>query len=123
MDNYSANYRQDVEIEFEKKRDYYESHTRSSKNSGCEAVLQFMIDNPETIWWWSYEFIGRVNKKGDFLSHRAPARASDLALHYPELVEDRKVGRLKMYRARLENMAKILWFLGNSQEVEKETLF
>ena len=73
------------------------SSQRNKKGTSCKDVLQFMVDNYKTrIWWWSWEFVGRETSKGGFLSHRAPARASDLALH-TDLVEDRKIGRFSVY--------------------------
>lgn len=90
-----------------------DAYSKTKKNStGIESVLWFLIENRDVkIWWWSYEFVGQKTKHGDWLSHRAPARASDLALKYPELVEDKKIGNLKVYRLRLENKDKIKEFL------------
>ena len=90
------------------------SHYNSTKRKGtsCKDVLQFMVDNhKEKTWWWSWEFVGKTTSKGGYLSHRAPARASDLALHDPDLVEDRKIGRFKVYRVRRENREKVLQYL------------
>lgn len=88
-------------------------HATQKKSTGIEAVLYFLIEHRnERVWWWSYELIGKSTKRGDWLSHRAPARASDLALKYPDLVEDHKIGRLKVYRLRMENKDKIKAFLG-----------
>jgi hypothetical protein len=88
-------------------------HASQKKTTGIEAVLWYMIEHREDrVWWWSYEFVGKTTKRGDWLSHRAPARASDLALKHPDLVEDHKIGRLKVYRLRLENKDKIKAFLG-----------
>lgn len=99
-----------IEDDFEALSDSY--HRNEKSTTGVEDVLQFLLDNfrsnPEKVWWWSYEFVGQHNSKGGFLSHRAPARASDLALHESDLVEDRKIGRLKVYRLREENMDKII---------------
>ena len=72
--------------------------------TGRECVLQYLYENQYKIWWWSWEFIGQTTKKGQWLSHRAPARASDLAIHEPELVEHRKIGRYSVYRLRSENI-------------------
>ena len=98
-------YSQNVEMEFIQFQERY-SLTKKSQ-TGVESVLQFLLDHPERIWWWSWEFVGKNNSKGGYLSHRAPARASDLALHEPELVEDRRIGRFKVYRLRRENIDKI----------------
>lgn len=79
--------------------------------TGRQAVVALMLEKPEKIWWWSWEFVGKTTQEGEFLSHRAPARASDLAIHYPELVEDRKIGRYSVYRLKLENKKQITNFL------------
>lgn len=100
-----------IEKEFSNMVFQYEARTRVSKNKGIQKVLQFMLDNPKKIWWWSYEFVGKVNSKGDFLSHRSPARASDLAIHYPDFVEDRRIGKLSVYRLKTENIEQIKKFL------------
>lgn len=106
------NYMEQVESGFNQFVEKYELNSKKSKMTGVQDVLQFMVDHYKTrIWWWSYEFVGKTNSKGGFLSHRAPARASDLALHTPDLVEDRRIGRLKVYRLRLENHEKIKDFL------------
>jgi len=108
MDLFSNN---NIENEFQKLVKWSETHKMQNKNTGMETVLQFLLDHPEKIWWWSYEFGDRINSKGGFLSHRACARASDLAIKYPDLVEDRKIGKLAVYRLRTENMDKIKEFL------------
>lgn len=100
-----------IETSFEELVKYYEIHHTTSKQTGVQKVLQLMLDNPEKIWWWSYEFVGQVNSKREFLSHRSPARASDLAIHYPELIEDRKISNISVYRLRVENIDKIKEFL------------
>lgn len=85
--------------------------SRRRNGTSCQDVLRFMVENyPERIWWWSWEFVGKTTSKGGFLSHRAPARASDLALH-TDLVEDRKIGRFKVYRVRKENREKVLEYI------------
>lgn len=84
---------------------------RTKEATGKKDVMQFLMDHPERIWWWSWELNGNVNSKGAFLSHRACARASDLALKHPDLVEDRRISRFKVYRAKLENIEKINNFL------------
>jgi len=98
-----------IETEFELMVKRHEN--RSKTKTSIQDVLQVMVDNPQKVWWWAWEFGGRVTSKGGYLSHRACARASDLAIHYPELVEDRKIGRFKVYRLKVENMASIDMFL------------
>lgn len=85
-------------------------HLRSRSNAiqtQRESVLYFLLENQHKIWWWAWELIGKHTNNGHYLSHRAPARASDLAIHEPELVEHRKIGRFKVYRLRTENMKQI----------------
>ena len=102
------NYLKQVEQEFDK----ISQRKASSKDAtGCEMVVQLLLDHPGKIWWWSWEVNGQVNSKGDYLSHRACARASDLATFNPGLVEDRRISRFKVYRLRRENMDKIKKYL------------
>lgn len=98
-------YRIQVESHYQEKIAYKpKRHART----GRESVLQFLLENKQQIWWWAWELIGKTTSKGDWLSHRAPARASDLAIHEPELVEHRSIGRFKVYRLRRENMDLII---------------
>lgn len=85
-------------------------NNRVKKATSMSDVLQFMLDRKDKIWFWSYEFMGKTST-GGFLSHRACARASDLAIHHPALVEDRKIGRFKVYRLKVENMKDIKNFI------------
>lgn len=112
-----------IEDEYRKKVAWYESSRRKKNATGREAVLQFLLENPTVIWWWAWELIGQTTIKGAYLSHRAPARASDLAIHEPELVEHRKIGRFKIYRLRWENLGKIKVRLGIDGEVERPKLY
>lgn len=84
----------------------------SKTSTSTNEVLQYMLDHTGKIWWWAWEFGGKTNSKGGYLSHRACARASDLAIFHPELVEDRKIGRFKVYRLKVENMQMIRAYLG-----------
>jgi hypothetical protein len=97
-----------VEQEFNK---HTNKRAGNKDATGMEMVLQLFLDHPEKIWWWSWEVNGQVNSKGEYLSHRACARASDLALKYPELVEHRGISRFKIYRVRLENIDMVNKFL------------
>lgn len=103
-------YNDNIEREFRKLELTHEYRAQKGA-TGCRDVLQFLIDNPKRIWWWSWELNGQTNSKGAFLSHRACARASDLALKHEGLVEDRRIGRFKVYRAMLENKKLIDKFL------------
>ena len=98
-----------IELAFDK---MVEHHNKGKKNStSIRDVLQYLVDKTEVIWFWSWEFAGNVTSTGKFLSHRACARASDLALHFPNLVEGRRIGRFCVYRLRRENMEEIRSFL------------
>lgn len=101
------------DYQFKNLQTIYQQRKKSDRQTGVKAVLQYLIDEYKNgrIWIWSYDFIGKTNSKGDFLSHRSPARASDLAIKHPELVEDRSIGNLKVYRLRIENRDKIINFL------------
>ena len=99
----------EIEKAYQEIRDKH--RTNNKHGTSCKDVLQFMVDNyKKRIWWWSWEFVGQTTSKGGYLSHRAPARASDLALH-TDLVEDRKIGRFKVYRVKRENREKVLEYL------------
>jgi len=100
-----------IEQEFNKCESWYRSRTTKSIQTGKEMIVQIMLDNPDKIWWWSWEFVGKTTSKGDFLSHRAPARASDMAIYYPDIVEDRAIGRFKVYRLRTENIDQVKKFI------------
>lgn len=100
-----------IEKEFSNLKRDYEKRLKKSGTS-CEDVLRFMVENyKKKVWWWSWEFIGQTTKDGRFLSHRAPARASDLAIHRPDLVEHRKIGRFAVYRVRRENREKVINYI------------
>lgn len=102
----------DVEHAYKSILSEYEHSQHRSKTTQCESVLYFLLENPGRIWWWSWELIGKSTSNGHYLSHRAPARASDLAIWEPLLVEHRSVGRFKIYRLRTENMNLIKTRLG-----------
>lgn len=95
-------------------------HSTKRKGTSCKDVLQFMVDNHnERIWWWSWEFVGKSTSKGGYLSHKAPARASDLALH-TDLVEDKRIGRFKIYRVKKEKREEVLAYL-KGEELSTQT--
>lgn len=104
-------YLEQVNTEFINLKKYMESHEK--KGCSIEDVLWYMIDTRDTIVWHpSYSFAGHTTSKGGYLSHRACARASDLAIKYPNLVEARPVGRIHVYRLKRENGREIKKFLG-----------
>jgi hypothetical protein len=104
-----------IEKEYNKLVSWYDSSQKKSNGTGIESVLYFLLENQDKIWWWSWEFIGKTTKNGHYLSHRSPARASDLAKYYSDFVEDRKIGRFKVYRIKIENIEKIKSFLSGGQ--------
>jgi len=102
-----------IELDFEAKQKWYQN-TRGTKNpTGIVSVVHAMLESKK-IWWWSWEFVGKKTSKGYWLSHRAPARASDLAIFYPNIVECRKIGKFAIYRLRIENSRAISEFLKNN---------
>jgi len=113
MDNY---YLKTIEKEFEKKIEWEVSRNKRNTMDGKHAVFQYMLEDNNKIWFWAWEFVGKMTQggkehSGQWLSHRAPARASDLALHHSDIVEHRKIGRFCVYRVRRENQKEINEFL------------
>lgn len=101
-----------IEEEFQKLVDRYNGVDRSNRKKGVENVLRLMHDSPTKIWWWSWEFNGQTTSTGMFIGHKGSARASDLANHYPQLAESRKIGRFAVFRMRTENLFMVRDFLG-----------
>jgi hypothetical protein len=100
----------EIDKELGQMKDKYYSTKR--KGTSCADVLQYMVDvYGEKKWHWAWELIGKTNSKGGYLSHRACARASDLAIKYPNLVEHKRIGRFKVYRVRKENREAVLKYL------------
>lgn len=106
-----------TEQAFKKCEDWYNNRDWKSKQTGVKMVVQAMLDKPEKIWWWSWEFVGQTTSEGDFLSHRSPARASDVAIYCPEVIEHRAVGRFKVYRLKMENPETIHEFMNTNQPI------
>ena len=102
----------DIETAYKSILSEYEHSKTRSKTTQTESVLYFLLEHPDQIWWWPWQLIGQTTSNGHYLSHRAPARASDLAIYDPQLVEHRTVGRFKVYRLRTENMNLIKARLG-----------
>lgn len=100
-----------IENAFDEKVRWQKSKTRKKSPTGMACVVMAMLDQPEKIWWWSWELDSHATRDGVWLSHRGPARASDLAIHHPVVMECRKVGRYAMYRLRTENEAEIEAFM------------
>ena len=110
-------YSQQVENDFEW-ISFVHNNTKRQKTgkTDTQEVAIYMLEQftaKNKIWFYSHEFVGKITQEGYFLSHRSPARASDLAIKHPELVEDRRIGKLKVYRLRLENMDLINEFINN----------
>ena len=55
--------------------------------------------------------INNMNIIKEHKDERGTAIISDLAIHYPDLVEDRKIGRFAVYCLRTENLWEIQQFL------------
>jgi len=103
-------YLKEVNKNFEIVKKDVEAHEKGSTSK--YDVLQYMIDTKETITWHpSYSFQGNTTSTGGFLSHRACARASDLKMQHPDIVEAREVGSIHVYRLRRENPQAIRQFM------------
>ncbi len=63
-----------------------------------QAVLEFLQEHPSKIWWFAWEVVNKTNRSGDFLSHRAPARLTDLADE--GILEKRDLGKYVVYRLK-----------------------
>lgn len=114
-------YPHEIEQEFNKLKEIVERKAKGS--TSCDDVLRFMYElRGMKIWFMSWDFINQQTIDGSFLSHRAPARASDLAIYDPQLVEDRKIGRYKAYRLRLENVHLIEMRLGVTKKTEPKKM-
>ncbi len=67
-----------------------------------EKVIAMMIrDNTPERFWYAWEYIGHVH--GLFVGHRAPARISELAIDFPDMIESKKDGKYVIFRFRFEN--------------------
>ena len=106
----------EIELEFQRLVDRHSAVDRSSRKAGVENVLRLMHDNPKKIWWWSWEFNNQTTRDGQYISHKGSARASDLAIQYPNLAESRKIGRFAVFRLRTENLTDVRAFLGLNPE-------
>ncbi len=57
-------------------------------------------------WLHTYDFVG--DRYGTLLSHRGPARVSELGKRYPEMVETDQTKRVFRYRFRFDNTLEFL---------------
>lgn len=91
---------------------WIEENISRRKSTVCTKVmvLKYLLET-KTIWIPSWYFQNKKLSTGELLSHRACARASDLAINHPEIVECRKLGRYAFYRVRRENAADVKKFL------------
>lgn len=87
------------------------NNKHSDKWTGEQKCLAFMHFTSQN-WFFAWEFskgaiylpvVGSI-----FLSHRAPARISDLSVKYPSLIETRTLGKQTAYRIRYENIENAL---------------
>ena len=67
-----------------------------------------MLDGQRQRWFHSYELIGDWN--GTFLSHRGPARISELS-KYPEMIETDTSEKTYKYRFRFDNITEMMLML------------
>lgn len=81
------------------------------KATWMQSVAQLLLDHQSQIWWFAWEILWKNTSTWGWVSHRWPARASDLAIKHPNILEDRKVWIFKVYRLRLENLKEINEFL------------
>lgn len=70
-------------------------------------------------WIPTYEF---QNRCGLFIGHRGPARISDLAIDYPEMVEVDKKEKTYKYRFKFDNVPLILQAYPRWRELIKAEL-
>ena len=108
---------QEIQNAFDLKCNILDISKSNNEKSGHLVALQYMVDYiGEKIWFWSWEFCQVPNSQGDFLSHRGPARAADLAKNFPHLVEKKPYGKLMAYRLKYEKMDSILALLNYKYE-------
>lgn len=62
----------------------------------------------------TYDF---ENRHGVFVGHRGPARISEVANTYPQMIETDKQGKTYRYRFRFENSAEFMPLLSESWRV------
>lgn len=88
----------EVEIEFKKKLVWYSKQPRhlDREVTQKDILLQYLREHPEKIWWFAWEVVNKKTKDGKFLSHRAPARLTDLVID--KKCESREVGVYTVYR-------------------------
>lgn len=104
--------------EIERSFSALEASVLSSTTKGTDHrdVLLYLYENPQKIWHMSWELRGGKTSEGVILSHRADARASELATHDSQLVERRKIGRFATYRLRTEHINLVRARLGTKKD-------
>ena len=65
-----------------------------------KKVLRILIGGSQK-WYATYDFVGNTN--GTFLSHRGPARISELASKYPEMIQTDATEKVYKYRFKFDN--------------------
>lgn len=70
--------KQQIEDEYNNLLNKYKKTYKRSKKTQKECVLQYLQEHPNKIWFFAWEVVNKKTKSGDFLSHRAPARLTDL---------------------------------------------
>jgi hypothetical protein len=89
-----------IEKEYNKLYRWY-NETENKKNTDKtqkQAVLEYLEENRSKIWWFAFDVVNKTNKSGDFLSHRAPARLTDLANEGTLISEP--LGKYVVYRLK-----------------------
>jgi hypothetical protein len=84
------------QVELDKMFTWYASHQQNGKKPSKMRVLEYLQEHPEKEWWWAWEVVNKRNKSGDFLSHRACARLTDLA--EDGICEKVDIGKYTAYR-------------------------
>ena len=88
-------------------RPCYLTNTNMRKISDQQKVLRVLIKGNR--WFHSYELIGDYD--GTFLSHRGPARISELSTKHSEMIETDRTEKTYKYRFRSENISEMLLML------------
>ena len=75
------------------------------KLTNHQKVLRILIGNHKE-WYFTYDFVGE--QFGTFMSHRGPARVSELSKQYPCMIDTDKEGRTFKYRFRFNQTLNFL---------------
>lgn len=73
------------------------------KSTNQEKVLRILIK--ENGWLFTFDF---QNRHGIFVGHRGPARISEVANNFPEMIETDRSDKTFKYRFKIEDTDKFL---------------